>query len=73
MTCSLYPFNSSHMGSLCREGLPTFEPVQLHVEDLLKEGRRLAAEQDAVNSLRLSDEYMKNTGKTGRSLVGLQG
>ncbi|CAK0780317.1 hypothetical protein CVIRNUC_005010 [Coccomyxa viridis] len=57
-----------------REGLPTFEPVDLHVEDLLKEGRRLVAEQDAVNRLKLSDEYMKNTGKKGgRSLVGLQG
>ncbi|CAL5221664.1 g3892 [Coccomyxa viridis] len=56
-----------------REGLPTFEPVKLHVEDLLKEGRRLAAEQDAVMRLRLSDEYMKNTGKKGQSLVGLQG
>lgn len=58
---------------ICREGLPTFEPVKLHVEDLLKEGSRLAAEQDAVNRLRLSDEYMRNTGKTGQSLIGLQG
>ena len=44
------------------------------MEDLLKEGRRLVAEQDAVNRLKLSDKYMKNTGKKGgRSLVGLQG
>ena len=61
------------MDPQCREGLPTFEPVQLHVEDLLKEGSRLAAEQDAVMRLRLSDEYMRNTGKKGQSLVGLQG
>lgn len=60
-------------GFYCREGLPTFEPVNLHVEDLLKEGQRLVAEQDAVNRLKLSDEYMKNTGKKGRSLVGLSG
>ena len=39
----------------------------------MKEGRRLVAEQDAVNRLKLSDEYMKTTGKKGRSLVGLQG
>ena len=63
----------THRNMMCREGLPTFEPVQLHVEDLLKEGRRLAAEQDAVMRLKLSDEYMRNTGKKGRSLVGLQG
>lgn len=53
--------------------MPTFEPVDLHVDDLLKEGRRLVAEQDAVMRLKLSDEYMKNTGKKGRSLIGLSG
>jgi hypothetical protein len=57
----------------CREGLPTFEPVELRLEDLIKEGVRLADEQEHVNRLRLSDEYMKNTGKKGRSLVGFGG
>lgn len=57
----------------CREELPTFEPVALHLDDLLKEGMRLADEQDNVNRLRLSHEYLKNTGKKGRSLIGLSG
>ena len=58
----------------CRENLPTFEPVQLALEDLLKEGNRLAEEQEMVNKMKLSEEYMKNSGDTsGVSLVGLQG
>lgn len=58
---------------MCRENLPLFEPVELRLEDLLKEGDRLAEEQENVNRLRLSDEYMKNTGKKGSSLIGLKG
>lgn len=53
--------------------MPLFEPVELRLEDLLKEGDRLAEEQENVNRLRLSDEYMKNTGKKGSSLIGLKG
>ena len=63
----------TYLSLLRREGLPTFEPVKLHVDDLIKEGRLLTPEQDAVNRLKLSDEYMKNTGKKGRSLIGLSG
>ena len=40
---------------------------------LLVEGRRLAAEQQAVNDLKLSAEYMKDTGNAGGSLIGLKG
>jgi hypothetical protein len=56
-----------------RENLPSFEPVDLNLEDLMKEGHRLAEEQENVNRLKLSEEYMKNTGGGGVSLVGLQG
>ena len=59
-------------GNDCRQGLPTFEKVDMRLEDLLQEGRRLAAEQDAIRSLRLSDEYLKKM-KPGKSLIGLQG
>lgn len=36
-------------------------------------GRRLQAEQDMVNSMRLSDEYLKKQRKVGRSMIGLSG
>ncbi|KAK9915318.1 hypothetical protein WJX75_007556 [Coccomyxa subellipsoidea] len=56
-----------------QENLPSFEPVDLNLEDLMKEGHRLAEEQENVNRLKLSEEYMKDTGGGGVSLVGLQG
>jgi hypothetical protein len=31
------------------------------------------AEQELVNSMRLSDEYLKKQRKMGRSLIGLSG
>ncbi|WIA19725.1 hypothetical protein OEZ85_005651 [Tetradesmus obliquus] len=59
-----------------KEGLPVFEPVAITVQDLLAEGRRLVAEQDAVNAAKLSEEYMrgvKRDGKPRPSLLGLMG
>ena len=56
-----------------RERLPSFEPVPLQLEALLAEGRRLAQEQEHVNSFRLSEEYMRNTGTMQSSLIGLSG
>lgn len=50
-----------------------FEPVRLTVDKLLTEGERLAMEQEQVNRHRLSEEYMKNTGASGPSLIGLNG
>ena len=44
----------------------------MRLDDLLREGQRLAGEQAAIRGLRLSDEYMKKM-KPGRSLIGLQG
>ncbi|EIE26946.1 hypothetical protein COCSUDRAFT_11792, partial [Coccomyxa subellipsoidea C-169] len=62
-----------HMHVVRRKDLPSFEPVDLKLEDLLKEGHRLAEEQENVNRLKLSEEYMKNSGGGGVSLIGLQG
>ncbi|KAK9865373.1 hypothetical protein WJX84_003077 [Apatococcus fuscideae] len=55
-----------------KQGLPKFEKVDMRLDDLLREGQRLAGEQAAIRGLRLSDEYMKKM-KPGRSLIGLQG
>jgi hypothetical protein len=41
-----------------RRDLPQFEPVNLTLDSLMEEGDRLVHEQDMVNSMRLSDEYM---------------
>jgi len=56
-----------------QENLPEFEPVNLKVSDLVKEGERLIKEQDHVNSLKLSKEYLKEQKKIGRSIIGLSG
>jgi hypothetical protein len=58
---------------LSQESLPVFEPLSLHVEDLIVEGRRLVQEQDHVNSMRLSNEYLKPQKKAGKSIIGLTG
>lgn len=55
-----------------KDNLPKFEAVDLTVEKLLQEGRRLAAEQDQVMNHKLSVDYMKNTGSSA-SLIGLSG
>ena len=56
----------------CRDDLPKFEPVDLTVDVLLQEGRRLADEQQQVLNFKLSEDYMKKTG-SGPSLIGLSG
>ncbi|KAI3426183.1 hypothetical protein D9Q98_008560 [Chlorella vulgaris] len=56
-----------------QEGLPTFEPVDLSLNMLMAEGRRLVEEQDLINSHKLSEVYMKPQRKMGRSLIGLSG
>lgn len=58
---------------LNREGLPLFQPTKATLEELLQLGHRLAQEQEHVKRHKLSHEYMKNTGKAGKSLIGLQG
>ena len=52
--------------------LPKFEAVELTLDMLCAEGERLVAEQEMVNSMRLSAEYL-NMGSAGPSLIGLQG
>jgi len=58
---------------VAREGLPTFEPVELTVEALMAEGGRLVMEQEAVKSMKLSKEYLKRQRKVYKSMIGLQG
>jgi len=58
---------------LSQDNLPVFEPLSLHVQDLIIEGRRLVQEQDHVNSMRLSNEYLKPQKKAGKSIIGLTG
>jgi len=52
--------------------LPNFEPENLSLNDLLAQGERLVAEQDLVESMKLSQEYLKNQTGSG-SLIGLSG
>eukprot|EP00884_Botryococcus_braunii_P014753 jgi/Botrbrau1/23279/Bobra.0102s0022.1 len=56
-----------------KQGLPVFEQVELRLSDLMAEGRRLVTEQDHINSIKLSTEYLKDTGNTGGTLVGFRG
>ena len=67
--------NLKNMGRrlLAKEGLPKFEPVTLQLKDLLAEGERLVMEQDMVRTMKLSEDYLKNMGKGGRSMIGLTG
>jgi hypothetical protein len=44
---------------LSKQGVPDFQPVPLTLEGLMAEGRRLVAEQDAINSSKLGELYMK--------------
>lgn len=70
-------FKEVHRRLINKEGLPEFEPVPLTLDLLTSEGRRLVAEQDAVNSAKLSEEYMRGVkprkGRRMPSLLGLQG
>ena len=71
--------SEANMSELCRrlvlkEDLPTFEALDLSLEDLLAEGRRLRQEQDFVNSQNLAREYMKGMDDgDGGGLIGLTG
>ena len=56
-----------------QEDLPEFDVVSLQIEDLLMEGQRLVREQDYINQIRLSGEYLKPQKKAGKSIIGLSG
>ncbi|KAL4448554.1 hypothetical protein ABPG75_005773 [Micractinium tetrahymenae] len=58
---------------LNQDKLPEFEPVDLTLDMLITEGRRLVAEQEMVNRMRLSQEYLKPQRKMQRSMIGLSG
>lgn len=48
-------------------------PSHPHRTPTLPAGERLVREQDMVNALKLSDEYLKKQRKIGRSMLGLKG
>jgi hypothetical protein len=56
-----------HTALLKKQGLPTFEPVTARLDDLLREGRRLVAEQELVKQNRLSEEYLKTLAGEARA------
>ena len=58
---------------LRQEDLPQFEPVDLSLDMLLKEGRRLVMEQDMVMNMKLSEEYLTKGKKQYKSIIGLSG
>lgn len=57
---------------LAKSELPQFEPVNLNLDTLVEEGERLVYEQEMVNSLRLSDEYIIKQHGAG-SMLGFGG
>ncbi len=57
-----------------REGPPPFDPPPITLAALVAQGRRLVAEQEAVNSHKLAEEYMNGAkDRGGGSLIGLSG
>jgi hypothetical protein len=57
-----------------REGPPPFDPPPITLDALMAQGRRLVAEQEAVKTHRLADEYMRGAKDGGGgSLIGLSG
>lgn len=55
-----------------KKNLPTFETVQFTLDMLIREGERLAMEQQRVNDIRLSQKYLKGMKgmKGSGSLIG---
>jgi len=56
-----------------KQNLPTFEPVELNLNMLIREGERLVYEQQMVLNNNLAKEYLKPQKKIGRSMIGLSG
>lgn len=44
---------------LSQQGVPQFDPVRLSLADLVEQGQRLVAEQDAVKGSNLGEQYMR--------------
>lgn len=57
----------------CRKGLPVFNQVEVTLDGLVAQGRRLAQEQQMVMNHKLSQEYLKDTGPSAPGLIGLKG
>ena len=57
---------------LHKSRLPEFEPVNLDLDILMEEGDRLVYEQEMVNNLRLSDDYIIKQRGSG-TMLGFSG
>eukprot|EP00892_Ulva_mutabilis_P004562 jgi/Ulvmu1/2478/UM137_0003.1 len=55
-----------------QKDLPQFEPVDLTLDMLIEEGDRLVYEQEMVNSMRLSDKYLRKQYGSG-TMIGFGG
>lgn len=64
-------------GSACPAALPAGAHARAAracpAAALLAAGDRLVQEQEYVNTIQLSDEYLKKQRSSGRSLIGMQG
>ncbi|KAL3157030.1 hypothetical protein ABBQ38_001279 [Trebouxia sp. C0009 RCD-2024] len=56
-----------------KKGLPVFNKVEVTLDGLVAQGRRLAQEQQMVNEHKLSQDYLKDTGPSQPGLIGLKG
>lgn len=56
-----------------KKGLPVFNKVEVTVDSLIAQGRRLAQEQQMVMDHKLSEDYLKDTGPSQPGLIGLKG
>ena len=50
-----------------------FNKVEVTLDGLVEQGKRLAQEQQMVNEHKLSQEYLKDTGPSQPGLIGLKG
>ncbi|KAF8055666.1 rca [Scenedesmus sp. PABB004] len=55
---------------LSQQGVPEFEPAAISLDGLVAEGRRLVAEQELVNSSKLSEAYMRGVAWGERDAAG---
>lgn len=69
-------FKDVHRRLVKQKDLPQFTPVRATLDVLVAEGERLVAEQDAVNSSKLSEDYLKHLTEAKKRRgagIGLQG
>ena len=73
LTCTTLHETSYDLVDCCRKGLLVFNQVEVTLDGLIAQGRRLAQEQQMVMNHKLSQEYLKDTGPSAPGLIGLKG